>query len=202
MGDGAGGSRGPAPAGGTHPARSTGAWTIRAAGPDDAGGIAALHVASWRWAYRGLLADGVLDALNVEDRATMWTRLLAEDDVTVLVAEREGALAGFASAGASRDDDAAHGTGEIAAIYLAESDAGTGLGRALFVRIQDELRRRGFTRATLWVLEANARARRFYEREGWRWDGTSSDHQIQCDRQPIVRYAATLEAARISAVRR
>ena len=33
MGDGAGGSRGPAPAGGTHPARSTGAWTIRASVP-------------------------------------------------------------------------------------------------------------------------------------------------------------------------
>ena len=28
-------------------------------------------------------------------------------------------------------------------------------------------RERGFARATLWVLEGNARARRFYEREGW-----------------------------------
>ena len=83
-------------------------------------------------------------------------------------------------------------TGEVTAIYLAESAAGTGLGHELFDRIQDELRAAGFTRGSLWVLETNARARRFYEREGWRWDGARSDHQIQCDRQPIVRYAADL----------
>jgi ribosomal protein S18 acetylase RimI-like enzyme len=114
----------------------------------------------------------------------------------VLVAERDGALLGFASAGASRDDDATQGTGEVTgevtAIYLAEGAAGTGLGRDLFSGIQLELRSRGFTQATLWVLETNARACRFYERQGWRWDGSLSDHQIQCDRQPIVRYAAEL----------
>jgi len=192
MKDVAGASRGSVPSGELDPTRATRPWSIRAAGPDDAGGIAALHVASWRWAYRGLLADGVLDAMSVDDRAAMWAELLAGDDVAVLVAERDGVLAGFASAGASRDDSAGLQTGEVAAIYLAEAEAGTGLGRALFSRIQDELRSLGFTRATLWVLETNARARRFYEREGWRWDGSSSDHQIQCDRQPIVRYAAEL----------
>jgi len=172
--------------------RATEAWTIRTARPEDVDSIAALHVASWRWAYRGLLSDDVLEALSVEDRAAMWADLLADDDVAVLVAERDGVLEGFASAGASRDEDAMRGTGEVAAIYLAESAAGSGLGRELFERIQVELRRRGFTRGTLWVLETNARARRFYEREGWRWDGAVSDHQIQCDRQPIVRYAAEL----------
>jgi GNAT superfamily N-acetyltransferase len=110
----------------------------------------------------------------------------------VLVAERDGRLGGFASAAASRDEDARAGTGEVTAIYLAEAVAGSGLGRALFARIQDELRGRGFARATLWVLETNVRARRFYEREGWRWDGSVSDHQIQCDRRPIVRYATEL----------
>ena len=36
-----------------------------------------------------------------------------------------------------------------------------------------ELRARGAARARLWVLEENDRARRFYERLGWRADGTS-----------------------------
>lgn len=164
-------------------------WSIRAARPADARSIATLHVASWRWAYRGLLADDVLAASSVDDRAAMWNELLGDDGVAVLVAERDGALTGFASGSASRDEDAEPRTGELAAIYLAEAEAGSGLARELFERIQDELRARGFTRATLWVLETNTRARRFYEREGWRWDGSRSDHQIQCDRQPIVRYA-------------
>lgn len=30
----------------------------------------------------------------------------------------------------------------------------------------------GFTHAYLWVVDGNARARRFYEREGWKADGT------------------------------
>jgi GNAT superfamily N-acetyltransferase len=171
---------------------ATDAWAIRAAVPDDAATIAKLHVDSWRWAYRGLLADDVLDGLRVEDRAAIWTELLVDPDVSVVVAEREGILAGFASGCRTRDDDATSETGEVATIYLAESSAGSGLGAELFGRIQAELRSRGFTRASLWVLEANARARRFYEREGWRWDGARSDHQIQCDRQPIVRYVVDL----------
>jgi L-amino acid N-acyltransferase YncA len=173
-------------------AASVGPWAIRAARPADATSIAALHVASWRWAYRGLLADEVLAALSVDDRVAMWNELLVDDGVAILVAERDGTLAGFASGSASRDEGAETGTGEVAAIYLAETEAGSGLGGELFERIQVELRARGFTRATLWVLETNVRARRFYEREGWRWDGARSDHQIQCDRQPIVRYAAAL----------
>lgn len=172
--------------------RETEPWTIRIARTSDAGDIAALHVAAWRWAYRGLLADDVLADLNADEREPVWAELVGDPSVSVLVAERDGALAGFASGCASRDEDAAPGTGEVAAIYLDEDAAGTGLGIALFAGIQDELRTRSFMRASLWVLETNARARRFYEREGWRWDGSRSDHQIQCDRQPIVRYVAEL----------
>jgi len=170
----------------------TDTWTVRVARPDDVGAIAALHVASWRWAYRGLLAEEILAELSVESRASTWAELVEDPEVAVLLAERGGALGGFASACATRDADAPRGTGEVAAIYLSEGAAGTGLGSELFARIQDELRALGFTRATLWVLATNGRARRFYEREGWRWDGARSDHQIQCDRQPIVRYAAGL----------
>lgn len=51
---------------------------------------------------------------------------------------------------------------------------------------------RGVERATLWVLETNQRARRFYEREGWAWDGTTSIHQVEGSNLPIVRYALDL----------
>jgi len=43
----------------------------------------------------------------------------------------------------------------------------------------------------LWVLEENARARRFYERAGWASDGTRKDelrdgrarHELRCRRE-------------------
>lgn len=170
------------------------AVTIRDAGVDDAAAIARVHVASWRWAYRGHLPDETLDALDVAEREAGWLGVLASDDARdrVLVAEGAEGIIGFASVGGTRDDDAADGTGELYAIYLAEDATGTGLGRTLLARSTQALRDARFSRASLWVLETNDRARAFYEREGWTWDGTRSTHQVECSNLPIVRYVRGL----------
>ena len=89
-----------------------------------------------------------------------------------MVAERDGVIVGFASMAASGDDDATGSTGELRAIYILEDVAGLGVGARLLERPQNALRERGFVRATLWVLDANKQARAFYERHGWRPDGT------------------------------
>lgn len=44
---------------------------------DDARAIAAVHIASWRAAYRGLLPDAALDALTLDGREGDWRRWLA-----------------------------------------------------------------------------------------------------------------------------
>ena len=98
-------------------------------------------------------------------------------------------ILGFASVGPSRDDDSLPDTGELLSLYLVERAAGTGVGARLLTEAEPRLRTRGFDRASLWVLGTNARARRFYEREGWTWDGTESAHQVQCANLPIVHYA-------------
>lgn len=165
---------------------------IRGAGSEDARAIAAVHVASWRHAYRGLLPRDFLDRSSVEDRERSWRRTFTEPGYGVVVAEEAGRLVGFASFGPSRDRGAPDGTGEIPAIYVAPEVLGTGVGRQLFEAAVGKLREGGFARATLWVLEANDRARRFYERAGWSWDGTVSHHQFDCANEPIVRYAADL----------
>jgi ribosomal protein S18 acetylase RimI-like enzyme len=72
--------------------------------------------------------------------------------------------------GAARDDDAT-GLGEVYAIYLAPSALGRGLGRALMDAALAELAAAGLATVVLWVLTANASARRFYERAGFRPDG-------------------------------
>ncbi len=54
-------------------------------------------------------------------------------------------------------------------------------------RLHDEALRTlaagGSTSARLWVLEDNARARRFYERRGWRRDG--SDRVVPFPPHPL-----------------
>jgi GNAT superfamily N-acetyltransferase len=53
----------------------------------------------------------------------------------------------------------------------------TGTGRALMDRVLAEVRAEGYPRIVLWVLTENVRARRFYERCGFRLSGAA--HVLQ-----------------------
>jgi ribosomal protein S18 acetylase RimI-like enzyme len=167
---------------------------IREATPGDAEAIASIHVRAWRWAYRGQLSDDYLDGLRVEDRLEQHRRSLEgqRPDWRTWVVEDEGSVVGFAVTGTSEDADADPKTGELYAIYLEPSRVGTGIGRALFEHAVDELRERGFTAATLWVLEANERARRFYELAGWKTDGSTASERVDCELRSTVRYRTEL----------
>ena len=151
---------------------------IRAATPDDARGIAEVHVASWLAAYRGLIADDALDALDIDARAARWQAGLADGSAHALVAEDEAGIYGWATVGRSRDPDAGDEVGELWGLYLEPGHWGHGLGRELHDAALAELRRQGFTAATLWVLDSNRRARSFYERQGWRADGSVKADRI------------------------
>jgi GNAT superfamily N-acetyltransferase len=170
------------------------AVSVRQARPEDARSVGEVHVASWRHAYRGLLPDEYLERLSVDDREATWRGAFADPDPKsgAVVAEAGGRIVGFASFGRSRDEDVPDGTGEVPAIYVEPGVLGTGVGRELFEAVTAALRESGFTRATLWVLEANASARRFYERAGWSWDGSVSTHMFDCANEPVVRYAVDL----------
>jgi len=61
----------------------------------------------------------------------------------------------------------------LEALYVLPEAWGTGHADKLHEAAVAELRRTASGPARLWVLEGNARARRFYERHGWRADGTS-----------------------------
>lgn len=167
---------------------------IRPGVPGDARDIAQVHVVSWRDAYRGLLPDDFLDRLSVEEREAQRLAWFADPEPGsgILVAEEDGRIVGFASFGPTRDEDVPDGTGEVPAIYVDPAVVGTGVGRRLFKAASAALRDAGFGRATLWVLEANDRARRFYELAGWTWDGSVGTHQFECANEPVVRYTVDL----------
>ncbi len=105
---------------------------IREAAPADARACAEVHVEGWRWAYRGLLPDGYLDRVSVEDRERTWREGVAGSGERVAwVAEREGRVIGLCVTGPSEDADADRSTAEVYAIYLLPEVVGTGVGRAL-----------------------------------------------------------------------
>lgn len=166
--------------------------TVRRATLADAGAIADVQVASWHWAYRGALPEATLAALDPAELSVWWRSVLGDPERIVLVATERDDVLGFAHAASTDDDDRNEGTGQLYALYLIRRAAGAGIGRILLERATDAMRTAGFVAATLWVLESNERARRFYERAGWSWDGTRSTHQVQCSNMPIVRYTRRL----------
>jgi L-amino acid N-acyltransferase YncA len=148
---------------------------IRDATVEDADAIALVHVRGWQAAYRGRMPQEYLDALDVDARAAGWGRWLAQPapgrHVVVLEAPT-GAVVGFAGIGPTRDSDADPAlVGEIASIYVHPDHWGRGGGRLLMAEAVRRLARDRLREATLWVLDANDRARRFYEATGWRIDG-------------------------------
>ena len=157
--------------------------TIRAATGADASAIAAVHVASWRETYAGLMPETMLKGLSVSDRTARWARILGQaerlEGPGVLVAEHGGDLVGFASSGSQRDPNliARDFTGEITAIYVLQDMQGRGAGRRLMAAIVEGLQRGGYDAASLWVLRENLRALRFYERLGGAIIGEKQDHR-------------------------
>ena len=137
----------------------------------DAAVIAAVHVASWRAAYRGLLPDELLDGLEPGYRTRRWSRVLGELDPAraVFVLLAEGEIVGFASVGPRRGGPADEG--ELRSLYLHPDRWGQRLGHRLHGEALAWLGERGFGSATLWVLVGNQQALDFYRREGWREDG-------------------------------
>lgn len=171
---------------------------VRVAELEDAAAMGRVHVRAWQAAYPGIMPDAFLAALDPDERATMWHDVIERNprpsEGRRLVVELDGALVGLAlvwpeitDAGESdvSESDAGEPTdagaariGELVLINLAPEAWGTGAGTQLLRACTDALRSIGYAEAVLWVAEGNARARRFYEREGWHADGTSRSQDV------------------------
>lgn len=177
---------------------TTSAVVFRRATIADAAAIARAHAEGWHWGYRGLLPDDFLDGLlepaSLAFREAFWLGLLSEQPsaLSVWVSEQGDRIVGFCQSGPSRDSDAGPDIAEIGALYLVPEAAGKGIGHQLFTLAVDGLRESGYTRATLWVLDGNARARRFYETAGWRPDGAEKTEPGPGVPLPQVRYRKNL----------
>ena len=83
-------------------------------------------------------------------------------------------------------------TGELGAIYIDPASMKQGAGSALMEQSLQFLKEEGFTKATLWVLSSNEKARKWYESRGWKLEGkTKVDDRGEVQLHEI-RYQITL----------
>ncbi|HLM90356.1 MAG TPA: GNAT family N-acetyltransferase [Streptosporangiaceae bacterium] len=173
---------------------------IRSASAADAAQIAAVMRDSWFAAYAGIIAPALIDQATAPDggalirqsfRTRPWQRMIAAVTSETQPAASAGdagdtvpeGIVGYASFGPERDVlgmpwphplTPAGSDGRVAelyALYVHPAWWSTGTGRALMDRVLARVRAAGYACITLWVLEANARARRFYQRAGFAPDG-------------------------------
>jgi GNAT superfamily N-acetyltransferase len=174
---------------------------VRVATAVDAGAIARVHIASWRAAYVGLIPQDFLDALDIGERTARWEAIFSADraptGALVLVADEgegeEDRVVGFVHYGPTRDPGGdPETTGAVNALYLVSQVWRAGGGGALLEASERELRQAGLTTVTLWVLDGNEGAARFYERHGYTPDGSTNDRDWGSFVAHEVRYRKTL----------
>ncbi len=138
---------------------------IRPAAPDDAEGIARVHMDAWLTTYRGLMPDDVLDSLSLDAQKQRWDASLRQPRRTSTVVAVEGSeLVGFASFGPELGNDRRY-QGELYAIYILEQHQRKGIGRLLMRAAAQGLLQWHFPNMMLWVLSSNP-AKDFYEKLG------------------------------------
>ena len=152
---------------------------------------------AWQAGFKGMLPQDFLDQLDPAASRARWELDLdpaRAGPPHFLVAEQEGEVVAFSACGPSRDEDAYPELGEVFAIHVAPDRWGQGVGSALLLSTALQLRALGSVDASLWVMDRNSRARRFYERHGWRADGTGRESR-RFGNIPIqeVRYRLALD---------
>jgi L-amino acid N-acyltransferase YncA len=139
---------------------------VRPARDEDAAQIAAI--------YRPYVEQGTVSfELKAPSEAQMRTRMMASNGFfpwLVVTEGEEGAVLGYAYAGAFRDRPAYQYTIETS-VYLLQGTAGCGNGRQLYDALIDTVRAQGFTHAIGVIALPNDHSIRLHESVGFRRTG-------------------------------
>lgn len=115
---------------------------------------------SFRTAFADFVSRETMDACAGEENCiALLESIFREGKMHFLMGGDSGMLAW------QRTEEGA----EIVAIHTLPESRGTGLGAAL---LKEALHQIGDSPVFLWAFRENTRARRFYEKHGFQWDGS------------------------------
>ncbi len=135
---------------------------------DEIDGKGYVHYKSWQETYAGLIDAEYLENLT-EEKCKVMARKWVDN---ILVAKDGDKVIGFVAYGKYRDNKISV-FGEIFAIYVLEDYHGQKVGYELMNAAFEKLS--NYKNIAVWVLKGNERAIKFYERYGFRFDGTEQE---------------------------
>lgn len=153
---------------------------IRKVLPEDAYEYTSCHISCWQSAYKGIISDEYLKSMTAEqEKRTVRCKeaLSNPGDYEFYCVMYEGRMIGKLIISKSRDEDKPD-AGEIGAFYLIKEFWDKGYGRKMMNFAIELLGNIGYDEVFLWVLAKNSRARQFYEKCNFTFDGTKKEIQI------------------------
>ena len=148
--------------------------TVRNAELKDMKRLGHIMSVSFRTAFADFVTPETMDACAQEENcAALLQAVYREGKMHFLMGGDSGMLVWQKTEGGA----------EIVAIHSLPESWGTGLGSAM---LKEALNQIGDTEVFLWAFKENKRARRFYEKHGFRWDG--SERVSEFDGAVEVRY--------------
>lgn len=135
---------------------------IRAAEERDTERMAELLIAAWKTAYAGIVPEDYAAGLSGLKYVGIFLENLRTGRETMLVAEEDGIVWGFAGGKLLEEGDF---DCEVVGLYVHPERQGAGCGAALLRAIFDIFRSKGRRRASLWTLKG-ARNNAFYRKMG------------------------------------
>ena len=148
--------------------------TVRNAVLEDMDRLGHIMSVSFRTAFSGFISRQTLDACAREESCTaLLEGIFRDGKMHFLTGEDSGMLVW------QQTPEGA----EIVAIHSLPESWGTGLGHAMLAEALEQI---GDQPVFLWAFKENTRARRFYEKHGFRWDG--SERVSEFDGAREVRY--------------
>jgi GNAT superfamily N-acetyltransferase len=142
---------------------------VRPARVDDAQVMADVYMRSWLAGYANLVDPEQLKPVAARRAAHDWPLTLIDPASRIGLGFVDGEPAGIAKVGPDPTEEVRGQWLDL--LYVAPEFWGTGVATALLRWGVDQARATGARCVRLRVVAAQGRARRFYEREGWAYDG-------------------------------
>lgn len=138
--------------------------TLRPGTNADAPAVAVVWHGAWHDGHAGHVPDGLTAARTLEAFHLRTPSRVGDTTVAVV----DGVVAGFVMVAAD----------EVEQVFVAAEHRGAGVAALLLAEGERRVAAAGYDEAWLAVVEGNARARRFYEKHGWR-DGGELPYEVE-----------------------
>ena len=153
-------------------------FLIRKATIQDANDIAVIVTSSWKAAYKDIISPKVMqERTDVDKRTESFSKIISNGIQNVYIILDDEKPCGFCTSDKYREEDLSNAY-EIIAMYFLTKYWGIGFAKQTMDFVLEDIKKSGYQKVCLWTFEDNLRARRFYEKCGFEFDGTKKESDL------------------------